>query len=1258
MAEIRNNFIKSKMNKDLDARLVPSGEYRDALNVAVSKSEGDDVGALENILGNLSLTDFGLSGTSNLDIIGTFMDLANDRIFVFMTNYVDTSPDKLSNFASSNATCNIAVFNTNTETYSILVNGYFLNFSKTHSVLGVNVIDDLLFWTDNRNQPRKININSALANSSYYTNEDQISVSKYYPYSPIDLYRIEGSLAALAVGSGYTAPSFDVQTSGGTGTGMTVDITTTGGGGATINNPGYGYTTGDTIEITPDGHVGTVAEYTLTLTAASTMKDVTSQFLPDGTTANPYYDANWPGDPDFLQDKFVRFSYRFKFDDDEYSLIAPFTQECFVPQQDGYFIDVDEKKTYESTEVEFMQNKVNDIILVINKPAENTVWNTVEDNLKVKEIEIIYKQSNESSIKILDTIPASDFTNNPQLFYNYQSRKPWKTLPSADLLRVYDQVPVRALAQEIAGNRVIYGNYVDKHTPPHFLNYNVSSGFKEVENPASAAVEDSYTIKEYQNHTLKQNRTYQVGVVLSDRYGRQSDVILSSIDENSSSATLKGSTILHQYKTGLNPYQRTGVSAANSFSFTTSTTATSGLYYTDNTWPGDSLKITFNNIINSVKNTSTGTPGLYSATNPLGWYSYKIVVKQTETDYYNVYTPGILNGYIDGDSDDPLGAKRAEPVAHFALHGDNINKIPRDLSLLGPTQTVFRTGRPTYEEDPSYYEFINADGILFAADPYTEEGERLLKTRDRKRDLDAGSQINNASMKLYPRVVNYTTSGTTQNSGQYYPLATAAPANRSRTLDDVVVTIGTGAELSLWDPSARSPYNIAPVFYGYLNNPYIAKIIIGSALTTSEIDGYGQPGPSTDAGQLTYTITTIVAGGNGYVEGSKNLSTEPVAGSSSSGTAGENGTGVLVNLDSLGAGGTPAGSAITAVGTNVSNEDGEGIRGFENTTYPYTVDIKVLAGDNTGVVEMTVDKRTWGSDGNLSPILAVYETEPIQSKLDIYWESSTSGLISTLNTNIQANDTTTPTSLIPASGSGLSGITFSIAESSALNQNCTDTVGFQAADPAGTALLPASGSVIMELDSVLDGYGIERKSDFELFMVSADTYRIRNASYLYYGIDASTRESYSFFIKVTAPSPDYGTDGSTVTEILELSRATGTPCRLSNSYPAINPVVNNCGDSISVSGVDDGDQLVDTFEAVNGANTNDSRKTNDLTFTITQNSADDAYFLVPVPSEPWKTQLYIRGGSVTTGGSSIIRIRVTDAGGLKASCSLSVDPTP
>ena len=29
--EIKNTFLKSKMNKDLDDRILPNGEYRDAL---------------------------------------------------------------------------------------------------------------------------------------------------------------------------------------------------------------------------------------------------------------------------------------------------------------------------------------------------------------------------------------------------------------------------------------------------------------------------------------------------------------------------------------------------------------------------------------------------------------------------------------------------------------------------------------------------------------------------------------------------------------------------------------------------------------------------------------------------------------------------------------------------------------------------------------------------------------------------------------------------------------------------------------------------------------------------------------------------------------------------------------------------------------------------------------------------------------------------------------------------------------------------
>ena len=45
MPEIKHNFTGGKMNKDLDERLVPNGEYRDAMNIQVSTSEGSDLGS-------------------------------------------------------------------------------------------------------------------------------------------------------------------------------------------------------------------------------------------------------------------------------------------------------------------------------------------------------------------------------------------------------------------------------------------------------------------------------------------------------------------------------------------------------------------------------------------------------------------------------------------------------------------------------------------------------------------------------------------------------------------------------------------------------------------------------------------------------------------------------------------------------------------------------------------------------------------------------------------------------------------------------------------------------------------------------------------------------------------------------------------------------------------------------------------------------------------------------------------------------------
>ena len=57
MAELKRDFSGAKMNKDMDERVVPAGQYRDANNVQISTSDGSDVGTLQTLMGNSEVTD-------------------------------------------------------------------------------------------------------------------------------------------------------------------------------------------------------------------------------------------------------------------------------------------------------------------------------------------------------------------------------------------------------------------------------------------------------------------------------------------------------------------------------------------------------------------------------------------------------------------------------------------------------------------------------------------------------------------------------------------------------------------------------------------------------------------------------------------------------------------------------------------------------------------------------------------------------------------------------------------------------------------------------------------------------------------------------------------------------------------------------------------------------------------------------------------------------------------------------------------------
>ena len=559
MPEIKNNFVQGKMNKDLDDRLLPNGQYRDALNVTVGRSDDSDVGVVQNVKGNT------LAYPETLNIVATYpkakviglhVDNEKERVFYFVTDrstgvLSDTigPPGSSGNPLAASTTFHGIYYWDQQSGFGqpkLIVKGDFLNFSKDYLITGTNIIGDLLFFTDNLNQPRKININTAIANTAYYNSEQKVSVAKYAPFYPVRL-------------------------------------------------------------------------------------------LDSSNNSTMVNDADV--DSVFLRDQFVRFSYRFKYKDKEYSTMAPFTQPVFIPKtyanDSTGLSDADISKIFETGEVSSMVNNINKVVLKIQMP---TTASTVLEDFDITNIQILSRVDGDLSVRVVEDIKSVDASvSSGVLNYTYKSLEPFKTIPEDQTTRVFDDIPLRARAQEVTGNRVIYGNYTNKRSLANtILDYDIDRSTKN----SSTSSEDDNLYKEYKYHNLKSRRTYQVGVVLSDIFGRQSPVLLPK--SSSSATSTERSTI---YASARDP-QTFNSSQWQDYSVSTTNTEN---------W-GDVLRISFKQPIDNA----------YSASNPYGWYSYRIVVKQQEQEYYNVYTYGVRRSTTN--------------IGFISLHGDNVNKVPRDLT--------------------------------------------------------------------------------------------------------------------------------------------------------------------------------------------------------------------------------------------------------------------------------------------------------------------------------------------------------------------------------------------------------------------------------------------------------------------------------------------------------------------------------------------------------------------------------------------------
>lgn len=407
MPEIKKVFLRGKMNKDLDERLIPDGEYTDAQNIQVSSTNESDAGTVQNIRGTKLLTDLSEASKfgTGAKCIGKIADEENDKIYWFVK-----SPAKQG----------IIEHDTGTDISKPLVidiAGTILNFPD-YEITGIAILDRNIIWTDNNSEPKIIDIDEFVTYSTY-TNTTT-------PY----------------------AATTQISNSNITEEDITVIKK------KPISAPGISITKGGTLPEKP-----------------------------------------------LFEDKIVRFAYRWKFKNGQYSVISPFTDPIFDPNLTGGY-NLDEGYN------DRMLNNILSVTLSINQ-------NTYPSDLN--SIDILYKEANNANVYIYKTI--TNVAASVSLSITKESV--YSVLPENQLIRQYDNVPYKAKALDIIGNRLVFGNYVDGielgNYDPDF-----NQGSSNTEFVTRTAITGTNSSD---RRTIKSGRTYQLGVAFEDKYGRQTPVI-------------------------------------------------------------------------------------------------------------------------------------------------------------------------------------------------------------------------------------------------------------------------------------------------------------------------------------------------------------------------------------------------------------------------------------------------------------------------------------------------------------------------------------------------------------------------------------------------------------------------------------------------------------------------------------------------------------------------------------------------------------
>ena len=213
---------------------------------------------------------------------------------------------------------------------------------------------------------------------------------------------------------------------------------------------------------------------------------------------------------------FPYFSYRWRYEDGQYSPYAPFSKVNFFPK------DPDVEDFFKKGNNTSMSNTVETINLGgIDRGGPDVVA-----------VDILYRESISDTIYILKTIeiPADERGNGKFLKLQINKRSFAGALPNDQLTRAYDNVPLKAKSQEVTANRLIYGNYTHQFDQPDELR--ITLGQDSLPEPLNGP-------------HIKGNRTYNVGVVYIDKYGRYGNLIT----QDAPTVSTEGSSIKTDFTT-------------------------------------------------------------------------------------------------------------------------------------------------------------------------------------------------------------------------------------------------------------------------------------------------------------------------------------------------------------------------------------------------------------------------------------------------------------------------------------------------------------------------------------------------------------------------------------------------------------------------------------------------------------------------------------------------------------------------------------